>query len=296
MVMKHSYLINKDFVLCILAEDKNFFYGEILYGAKKIRGVNTTNIRSIKYYKYWQLCDRKIGGSYDVYFKKVKVLYPNEKFNHDLIGKLFRVNKSRSYKILYPKNVKHLPKRLHFIICQLTKFLSINIKNIYFGGSLLLNESKKNLNDIDLIISGLNNNKKISKKISIIVRKNKFGLDEPNSLNRRRFRYKKERICPFGVYKYDNFFEKNFIKKGNKIKIFAEVIDNSYSLLSPAIYKIKINGKIFYLLSYFVGHVKLLNIGDNIELKASPCFFNNKKISFAYVIPIQGCWIKILSS
>jgi len=193
-------------------------------------------------------------------------------------------------------DVKHLPKRLYSIIHQLTKLLNVGLKNTYFGGSLLLDKNKKNLNDIDIIISGLNNNKKISKNISKIVKRKRFSLDESNSLNRRRFKYKKEIICPFGVYKHDNFFEKSFVKKENEVKISAKVVNNSYSLLSPAMYKIKIDGKHFYLLSYFVGHVKLLDIGDNIEFKASPCFFNNKKISFAYVIPIQGSWIEISPS
>ncbi len=295
-MIKHSYLINKEIIFCILAEDRRFFYGEILYGTKKIDGVKTILIDNIKYYKYWQLSDRKNKGSYSRYFNKIKHLYPHEKFKHHLIGDLFKISKSEKCQILSPKKINHFNRELSRLGYKLAKLLRINKEYVRFGGGILLNEGYKNLGDVDIIIFGLKNNRKASISINRLLRENKFFLNEPNSLNRRRFRYRKNIICPFGVYKSDNLFENNFLKKESPKEIFAEVIDNSHSLFSPAVYKILIDKKIGYLVSYFVGHVHLLNIGDKIKFRAPLCFFNNKKILSAYIIPIQGSWIEILSS
>jgi hypothetical protein len=295
MVKKHSYVINGGLIFCILAEDKEFFYGEIIYGTKKIRGVKCENFGGKYYYKYWQLSDRKKGGNYESYFSKIKRLYPQMVFYHRLMGNLFRIKKDRALRIIPPLKIKDLPKNLISFGKRVQKLLKINRNKIYFSGSILSIKNYSNFGDIDIIIEGLKSNIKASKIITILSNRKEFSLEEEN-FNRRRFKFDGKAICPFGISKKDNFFERNFIRKGKEEKIIAEVIDNSLSLLSPAVYKINIMGEVSYLISYNVGHTHFLRMGEKIEFNAPKCYFNNKKIPFSYVIPIEGSWIKILSS
>jgi len=286
---KHQYLITDNFIFCILSEDKNFFYGEILYGIKKVKNVKKMQLKGLEYYKYWDLANRKKGGNYKIYFKKVKKLYPHESFNHPLIGKLFRFDKTRKYVLLPLKNSSSLNIKLKNELNGL-----LGIDSFYIGGSHLLEISNKN--DLDIIVKGINKNKKVSKELLEIIKKKEYALKESNSLNRRRFRLLNNTIiCPFGISRKDNIFEKNFIKKIGKKRISAKVVDNSLSLLSPAVYKLNVNGRESYLISYYVGHNHLLNLGENIKFTASLCLFKQRKIPLAYVIPIQGSWIDILS-
>ncbi|NMB66516.1 hypothetical protein GYA25_00430 [Candidatus Woesearchaeota archaeon] len=60
-------------------------------------------------------------------------------------------------------------------------------------------------------------------------------------------------------------------------------------------YKIKTKeGRVCFLISYFVGHVHLFQKGDIIKFKA-PLFEFSKNLvkRESFVIPIQGSWVEI---
>jgi len=301
---KHSYVFSKDFILCCLAEDDSFFYGEILYGKKRMENVKTIKLDKVFYYKYWELehqngVNRKKVGektSYTKYLNFTTRLYPEHYFNHSIIGNLFRISKRDVIKVIPPKNYYSLSKFQKQIINHLRIKFPLSLKNILVGGSNLINE-KNNHNDFDLLIKGKTEGIKMSKFLNeITLNKTNQVLIGEGRYHQRRFHINNQIICPFSIYKTDNFFEiaKNR-KLENKKEITAKVTDSSGSLFSPARYKIKTNKSENYLLiSYFVGHAHLFKEGDIIKFKAPLFqFFKNSIKKKAFVIPIEGSWVDI---
>lgn len=300
-ISKHSYIFSKDFILCCLGEDKHFFYGEIIYGMKKMKGVKVIKIDNFHYYKYWGLehlkktNHKKMGEetSYMKYFILTKKLYPNYHIVHPIMGNLFRISK-REVKntILPPKKFRPLNKIQKEIFDFLKIKFSLSNKEILIGGSNLIDKGT----DFDVLIKGKSAGIKASKILEEVT-KNKGNriLIDKNKFHSRRFYVNKEIICPFSIYKNDNFFE---IAKPKQLrssqKITAEVIDSSESLFSPAQYKIKVGKEIFLLVSYFVGHSHLFKKGEIIKFRA-PLFQFSKGLikKKAFVIPIQGSWVDI---
>lgn len=303
MVLKHSYIFSKDFVLCCLSEDKTFFYGEIIYGRKRLREVKMIKINNFKYYKYWELEHikkikyKKVGKktNYNRYLNLTKKLYIKNYFTHPVMGKLFRLPKKDAIRIINPKKYLELKKSQVRLVNLLMAIFSLSQKNILIGGSSLLNE-KMSHNDLDIIIYGKKEGIRSSKILNKITerRENRISINKEN-FHRRRFKLFGIPICPFSIYNGDNFFETTKIKKIKKSrKISADVIDCSESLFSPARYKVRVNNKNYLLISYFVGHNHLFKNGEKIEFKA-PLFEFTKKLikKQAFVIPIEGSWVKI---
>jgi len=303
-IPKHSYVFSKDFILCCLAEDDKFFYGEILYGKKRMNNLPTVKIDNIIYYKYWALehtkkIDSKKTGEktgYTKYLIQTRRLYPKYYFHHPIIGDLFRISKKEVISIMAPKNYNLLSNYQKKIINFLKIKFSLPNKNILIGGSNLIKE-KDNSYDFDILIEGKSAGIKVSRLLNEIVKnkKNRILIKE-GKYHRRRFHINKNIVCPFSIYKTDNFFEIAKIKKlKNPKKITVEVIDSSESLFSPARYKIRTEeGKHFLLISYFVGHNHLFKEKEKIEFKAPLFRFSNNLIKKqAFVIPIQGSWVDI---
>ena len=303
-IPKHSYVLSKEFILCCLAEDDNFFYGEILYGKKRINNLPTVRVDNAIYYKYWALenmkkiNDKNTGEKtgYARYLLQTKQLYPRYYFHHPIIGDLFRISKKEAIGIRIPRYHNRANKSQKKIFGFLRIKLSLLNKNILVGGSNLIKE-KNNPNDFDILIKGKSAGIRASKILNRIVqdRKNRILIGE-GKYHRRRFHINQSIICPFSIYNGDNFFEISKSKKiKNPKKIIAEVIDSSESLFSPARYKIRTKeGKHFLLISYFVGHNHLFKEKDSIEFKA-PLFQFSKESTTkrAFVIPIQGSWVDI---
>jgi len=285
-----------------LAEDKKFFYGEIIYGKKILKNVKNIKIGKDKYYKYWTLEQMKKIGSvyvgkktnYMKYFTSTKKLYPKNYFQHPIIGNLFRIPKKEVIKIERPRKCDKLNK-LQKKILNILK-IRFSLSNILIGGSNLL-KNEFCFNDFDIIINGKKAGIQASKLLDKITKnkQNRF-LIEWKRYHRRRFRIGKIIICPFSIHKKDNFFEIAKRKKLEKSKkIIAKVIDCSEALFSPSIYKIKIkNNKNYLLISYFVGHNHLFREGEIIEFRAPLFEFSKNSVKKqAFVIPIQGSWIDI---
>ncbi len=208
------------------------------------------------------------------------------------MGKIFKIPKKSNFKIRKPEKVNE-SERIFF---DLAKLLNIDIDDIYLGGSYLLNKNESS-SDIDILVKKLKNISHVSKKIKELVSRINYQLPYKKSFHRRRFIFRGKVICPFGIDKNESFFEKSkFVKIRSLEKIQAKVMDSSLSLLSPSRYKIKVNNKDLFLISYFVGHNNLLREGEVISLKANLFEFTkgNKKV-FAYVIPIEGTWIEIIN-
>jgi predicted nucleotidyltransferase len=304
VIQKHSYILTKDFVLCCLSEDNKYFYGEILYGKKALKNVKIIRINNKKYYKYWELENmlkkhQTIIGektNYEKYIGSTKKLYPQNYCLHKLIGKLFRVPKDEIIEVLAPKKYSRLNQYQKKIINHLCVKFSVPYTRLLIGGSTLFS-GKTSFPDFDVIINGKKEGIKTSELLTKIT-KNKQNkiLIGIKKYHPRRFRLKNVIICPFAIHNQDNFFEVTKVKEIEKSKkVIAKVIDCSESLFSPAIYKIKNNeNKMYYLISYFVGHNHLFRKNDLIEFKAPLYEFYLKNIKKrAYVIPIQGSWIDI---
>lgn len=299
-VLKHSYIFSKDFILCCLSEDKNFFYGEIIYGKRPLKNVKTVKINNILYYKYWELEHTKkiksitVGQktNYEKYLLLTKKLYPQNYFKHKIMGNLFRLSKKEVINVLEPRGSKLTIFQKKIITILKNKFY---FSHIFVGGSSLL--EKKSNNDFDIIIHGKKEGIRASKIIDKITKKdgNKL-LIENNKSHRRRFYINNLIICPFSVYHEDTFFENAKSRKIEKSKkIIAKIIDSSESLFSPSVYKIRtIENKNYLLISYFVGHNHLFRNNEIIEFKA-PLFEFSKHLTKkqAFIIPIQGSWIDI---
>lgn len=303
-IPKHSYVFSKDFILCCLAEDDQFFYGEILYGRKRMKSVKTLKFEDNLYYKYWELehmkkINRKNTGGktgYIRYIIQTKKLYPQYYFQHPVIGDLFRILKIEVIKIMAPKDYNQLNKLQKQIITLLRIKFSLLNQDILMGGSNLLKEKDKP-NDFDILINGKSAGIKVSKLLNKITqnKKNRILIGE-RRYHQRRFHINKKIICPFSIYEKDNFFEIAKIEKlRNPKKTIAKIIDSSESLFSPARYKIKtMEGKDYLLISYFVGHNHLFKEKEIIEFKAPLFQFSKNSIKKqAFVIPIQGSWIDI---
>lgn len=305
---KHSYILAKDgFILCVLLNTKNYYAGEILYGQVPIENCPIKCIDGKNYFKYWflQSVNRKLLGSagegtnYSHYYEEIVAIYQDFSFRHPLVGNLFKVDKDCIEKIWTPMSFSQLIQlnlKQRFLIKRLSSLSNIDSDNIDLGGSNILDPNHISKNDFDII---LNSRESSSKMVNFIRKLTKDPLywERTNNkhIHHRRFLLSSIKICPFGISDDDDIFENsphNLVFSNSDID--AYVLDDSDSLLSPARYRILVNKKEMYLISYNVGHTALLKKGDRIKFKASQYVFkiNNKSVP-AIVIPIEGTWIEI---
>lgn len=300
-ICKHSYIStkNKEIVLCVIAKDKNYLYGEITYG-KKPAVTSKKKILGGIYYKYWEIQGRfktktgknHIRTKYINYYRKVKALYPQYAYSHEVIGPVFRINKESIGIKWIPSRAKS--HRAKLIVNEISKLLNVEPKNILIGGSNMFNRNALSENDFDIVLKGKRNIKNAISQINKLIKNEKHALfvDE-NKIHQRRFRIKNTIICPFGIDPSDNILDNAPYRKIENEKIInGEVIDDSNSLLLPAIYTLK-NKEIgkFLLVSYCVGHQKLFSKGDFVSLEAP--VYKTRKLKYPIVIvPVQGLWIE----
>lgn len=306
--MKHSYLVTKEnFILCYLAKDSKYLYGEIVYGNIPIKGIKSIYFHKKRYYKYWTLqgARKKLIGkageetTYQNYIRIIKDIYRKYYTLHPLLGEVFRIKKGDIKRILLPIDYQKANNQQKDLLVKISKKLGIPLNSILIGGSgILFPGSKKiNRNDFDIIINGEVNGVKASNSISGLIRRPRYQEKlGSKKVHPRRFIIDGIPICPFATYPKEDFFERlrYRIKRPNNA-ITAEILDDSYSLFSPAIYRIKSKKSDLYLISYFVGHNHLLRKGQIIKFKAPLFKFYEKSRNktYAYVIPFDGSWIEI---
>ncbi|TSC86812.1 MAG: hypothetical protein G01um101416_577 [Microgenomates group bacterium Gr01-1014_16] len=304
-IKKHSYILSKNgFILCVLANIGNYYLGEILYGLLPQKNTSIKYIDGKKFFKYWSIQNKnkklkgKVGEptKYDQYYKTVSAIYGSYSYDHTLIGKVFRVEKDEIEKIWIPVNFESLGVKQKPYIEKLSNFLSIDPENIDVAGSNMLDQNILSNNDFDIVL----NTKESSQRMVSMIRKltsDPLYNEEirPNNIHHRRFILNSVKICSFGSSEDENIFEDSkytLISQSKKKK--ARVIDDSESLLSPSKYKILVDNKESYFISYHVGHTALFKKDDFIEFEA-PLFdfkIKNKNVS-AYVCPIEGTWVAI---
>jgi len=231
------------------------------------------------------------------YIEGVPNYYLRRIDKHKMLGKVFKLNNRDIVKRWEPfKPSKLTNKKQASFIKRLLKVLDLSIDAIRIGGSNMFSGQLSSKNDVDIIIQGRKNSKIALRKIREIIYKGDQGIYLKNgSFHHRRFWFEGKQICPFASHtledKYDNL-KIDTAEEAEEIK--AEVIDDSNSLFSPAIYMLKTGKGKFPLLSYHVGHLMLFHKRDNITFKAQRYLLNhNGNEEKVYVISTGGTWVTI---
>ena len=156
---------------------------------------------------------------------------------------------------------------------------------------------EKTKGDFDIIIKGNNNIIRASERIKKLTKNEENKLVQKNITHKRRFKFEGRIICPFGITNKTDFINlHNFKKICDTKEVRALITEDSLSLATPSLYKIHTKEGEFFLGSYFVGHCHLLKKGDKIKFSSSLFEFKKGNKTFmAYIIPMEGTWIRILN-
>lgn len=304
---KHSYLLSKDKSwLCSLAEDDNSYYGEILYGQKKIELVKDICFNNECYYKYWQLegQNKKLTGMvgqatpYLLYYKTVSGLYPDKVIDHPVFGQVFKFNKNEVSNYYEPISYNKIQNmEIRNILDQFSILWGIDKNTLNLGGSVMIEEDQTNYNDLDILVNGKESTFQVANWLAKAVKNPLYKIDlKTNISHHRRFLFEGWQICTYAISENDNWFESaNYEDMGFENNIEAEITSISESLFSPSVYTIRINNENIQLISYFVGHTFLFREGMKVGFSAKKFSFEKNGIrKVAYVIPFQGSWVEIL--
>jgi len=302
--MDHKYIITKDGCIGVtigynhpnggeigwLAYAPREFLGEKYFSKKYNRDmVGKTYVKVFgEFIKNWK------KQHYDKIMKYLSKSFPDYFYKDKFWGQINFFPNKKILRVIDKGNYSNnFNKRL---LTELKKFfgLKANEIDIISTKSFGLN----NGSDYDIMIKGLSASIKVKDKVRKLTKdiSNQF-ITPKGTPHKRIFIYKNNKIDLFFRYKKN---EEPLGKFSCEIKgykrITDKVIDDTYSMFIPSIYKLEKNGT---LITYFTKHIMLLKKGDIIQFRAREIKINSpksKKFSGkGLLINSRGEWIKILN-
>jgi len=299
-MIDNSYVITEEGCIGVIIGNKHTkkgFFGLISYIPLKFlkkKAFSKDYCRTLFGEDYVKVSDLYIKNwkknSYDKAQKLISNLFPQYDYKDTFWGHINFFPKNKIIKIIEKGDYKD--KDNHKALKQVKNLFKL--KNEEFDLISTKSFGPNPSSDFDIMIKGFSIAIRVRDKIRKLLQSPKNQFITPiGTPHTRIFLFKGNKIDPFFKYKEGEDPLGDFsYKVGDYRKVRDKVVDDSHSIFTPAIYKLKKNG---FLLSYFTKHKGLLKNDDIIEFRAKEIKLNSLKFSGkGFVISPKGEWIKIL--